>query len=291
MREISAKNTIQALHETFCRYGIPESIRSDNGPQFVSESLQSFCKEFGIELRKTTPYWPQANGEVERANRSLKKRLQISQESSKVDWRWDLRMYLLMYNSTPHSTTGVAPSALMFGRVLRDKLPAFPMNPAKTIEEIQDTDREKKLKGAEYTNIRRKARPSSLKEGDVVVAKRMTKDNKLSTNFNPEEMIILKRNGADATIQSKASGKIFHRNVSHLKPIIPRTEIRAELPNEEPSTSHRSLEQSEQPDDNNSNPNVTIEPLCRSRRESKKPKYLEDFQLGIVQDYRESGEV
>ncbi|XP_055623628.1 uncharacterized protein K02A2.6-like [Toxorhynchites rutilus septentrionalis] len=87
MKEISARNTILALHETFCRYGIPESIKSDNGPQFISEPLQNFCKEFGIELRKTTPYWPQANGEVECDNRSLKKRLQISQESTKMDWK------------------------------------------------------------------------------------------------------------------------------------------------------------------------------------------------------------
>lgn len=291
MKEISAKNTIQALHETFCRYGIPESIKSDNGPQFVSESLQSFCTEFGIELRKTTPYWPQANGEVERANKSLKKRLQISQESSKVDWKWDLRMYLLMYNSTPHSTTGVAPSALMFGRVLRDKLPAFPVNPGKSIEEIQDADREKKSKGAEYSDRRRKACPSALGEGDIVVAKRMVKDNKLSTNFSPEEMVILKRNGADATIQSKETGKIFHRNVSHLKPLIPRMQVNAEHQDEEATISNRSPEQEQRSNEGSTNISTSTETSYRSRRESKKPKYLEDFQLGKVQDYRESGEV
>ncbi|XP_055543744.1 uncharacterized protein K02A2.6-like [Wyeomyia smithii] len=155
MKEISAKNTILAFHETFCRYGIPESIKSDNGPQFMSESLQSFCTEFGIELRKTTPYWPQANGEVERANRSLKKRLQISQESCKVDWKWDLRMYLLMYNSTPHSTTGVAPSASMFGRVLRDKLPTFPTGLKKSIEEIRRIRGQKKESLSKCTEGRR----------------------------------------------------------------------------------------------------------------------------------------
>ena len=158
MKEITAKLTVEALHQTFCRYGIPELIRCDNGPQFVSEALQEFCMEHGVELRKTTPYWPQANGGVERANRDLKKRLQISQESSQVDWKWDLRMYLLMYNSTPHSTTGVAPSALMFGRVLRDKLPALPNVGMKVGEGVQDRDLEKKFKGAEYADNRRNAK-------------------------------------------------------------------------------------------------------------------------------------
>ncbi|XP_062539002.1 uncharacterized protein K02A2.6-like [Armigeres subalbatus] len=287
MKEISARNTIQALHETFCRYGIPQSIKTDNGPQFISESLQSFCTEFGIELRKTTPYWPQANGEVERANRSLKKRLQISQESTTVDWKWDLRMYLLMYNSTPHSTTGVAPSALMFGRVLRDKLPAFPVEVArKSIEEIQDTDREKKQKGAEYADRIRNATPNLLKEGDTVVAKRMTRDNKLSTNFSPEEMVILKRNGADATIQSKETGKIFHRNVSHLKPLIPRKEVIVDhMVGEGSDTLSPCSELAKQLNKPTDNANADFGPSSRSRRAQKKPMYLNDYQLGIVQDY------
>lgn len=46
MKEISAKSTILALHETFCRYGIPVTMKSDNGPQFVSEAVQDFCREY-----------------------------------------------------------------------------------------------------------------------------------------------------------------------------------------------------------------------------------------------------
>ncbi|XP_055527914.1 uncharacterized protein K02A2.6-like [Wyeomyia smithii] len=291
MKEISAKNTILAFHETFCRYGIPESTKSDNGPQFISESLQSFCTEFGIELRKTTPYWPQANGEVERANRSLKKRLQISQESCKVDWKWDLRMYLLMYNSTPHSTTGVAPSALMFGRVLRDKLPAFPTGLKKSIEEIQDEDRQKKLKSAEYADRRRKACPNALKEGDVVVAKRMTKDNKLSSNFSPEEMVVMKRNGADVKIQSKETGKIYRRNVSHLKPLTSRIEMDTEQNHENPVIPNNSGELQELTNKDTSNWTLDFQHADRPIPEAKKPRYLDDYQVGIVQDQRESGEV
>ena len=45
----------------------PISLRSDNGPQFVAAVFQDFLTEHGVEHRRTTPYWPRANGEVERA--------------------------------------------------------------------------------------------------------------------------------------------------------------------------------------------------------------------------------
>ncbi|KXJ62433.1 hypothetical protein RP20_CCG010004 [Aedes albopictus] len=287
MKEISAKSTIQALHETFCRYGIPESMKSDNGPQFVSDALQEFCKEYGIQLRKVTPYWPQANGEVERANRALKKRLQISQ-TTKSDWKWDLRMYLLMYNSTPHSTTGVAPSALMFGRVLRDKLPGFPSAGMKTVEEVRDKDREKKLKEKEYADNKRKAKLNPLKEGDIVVAKRMTKENKLASNFSPEELIILSRGGSDVTLKSMESGKIFHRNVAHLKLVVPRTQVDVE--NREDM--HLDVNDSGDPEAQQSivptrNPEIVPESINkeRPRRETKRPEYLGDYLLRAEQHY------
>ncbi|XP_058453152.1 uncharacterized protein K02A2.6-like [Malaya genurostris] len=280
MRETTAKLTIEALHETFCRYGIPESIKCDNGPQFVSESLQQFCKDYGIEMCRTTPYWPQANGEVERANRSLKKRLQISQESNKSDWKWELRMYLLMYNSTPHSTTGVAPSALMFGRVLRDKLPALPRIGMKMTEEIQDRDREKKLKEAEYSDQHRGAKHCTLKEGDKVVAKRMQKANKLSANFSPEEFTITTRSGTDCTLRSNETGKLFHRNVAHLKPLMAPLGEELGGTDKLPALNNRESTVTEIIEPQQAS--VPEETIQRPSRISNRPKYLNDYQLGSV---------
>lgn len=53
------------------------------------------------------------NGEVERQNRDIVKRLKIS-SSEKLDMRDTLCEYLMMYNSTPHSVTGKTPSKLFF---------------------------------------------------------------------------------------------------------------------------------------------------------------------------------
>ncbi|XP_055543126.1 uncharacterized protein K02A2.6-like [Wyeomyia smithii] len=226
MRQTLAELAVQALYETFCRFGFPDILRSDHGPQFISDTMKTFCKEFGIEQQKTTPYWPQANGEVERKNRSILKRLRISQESENANWKWDLRSYLLMYNSTPHSTTGVAPSLLMFGRMLKDKLPSVTGAPEQISEGIRDRDWNLKLKAAESCNKRRQAKESTLQEGDVVVVKRTSKNHKLCSNFSPEPFEIISRSGLEAEIRSKQTGKIYYRNVSHLKPIV--SDIREE---------------------------------------------------------------
>ncbi|XP_062557559.1 uncharacterized protein K02A2.6-like [Armigeres subalbatus] len=142
MKQITAKRTVQALHETFSRFGVPETIRSDNGPQFVSEEMRLYCNEYGITLRKTTPYWPQANGEVERANKTILKHLKISQQTARV-----------------------APSMLMFKRLFRDKLPSYSEQPNGEEEEILDRDRERKQKDADYADGKRHAKTSDISEG------------------------------------------------------------------------------------------------------------------------------
>lgn len=54
------------------------------------------------------------NGEVERQNQSLLKRMIICQEQ-KGNWQEDLEQFLLMYRSTAHSTTLKTPAEMMFG--------------------------------------------------------------------------------------------------------------------------------------------------------------------------------
>lgn len=53
-------------------FGDPYSLRTDNGPQFARlEDFETFLRSQGVEQRRKTPTWTQANGEVERQNRAL----------------------------------------------------------------------------------------------------------------------------------------------------------------------------------------------------------------------------
>ena len=54
------------------RFGVPDVITSDRGPQFSSDAWSGMCKRLGICHIMTTAYHPQANGIVERMHRRLK---------------------------------------------------------------------------------------------------------------------------------------------------------------------------------------------------------------------------
>jgi transposase InsO family protein len=56
------KSTIPKLDKIFSAFGIPRQVKTDNGPPFNSIDFQKFANHLGFSHRKTTPYWPQANG-------------------------------------------------------------------------------------------------------------------------------------------------------------------------------------------------------------------------------------
>ncbi|XP_044757738.1 uncharacterized protein K02A2.6-like [Coccinella septempunctata] len=124
LRTTTSAVIINHLSEIFCRLGIPRSIRADNGPQFASQEFKNYCSHNNIELIHTPPYWPQANGEVENMNRAILKRLQKAQPN-KQNFKTELQKFTMMYNVTPHGTTGKSPSELMFNRTVRDKIPSM----------------------------------------------------------------------------------------------------------------------------------------------------------------------
>lgn len=284
MKQITAELTVNALFETFSRFGIPETLRSDNGPQFISDPFKTFCEEFGINHQKTIPYWPQANGEVERMNSTILKRLRISQEENSKHWKWDLRSFLLMYNSTPHSTTGIAPSALMFGRVLRDKLPNVHVSANVLSEGIRDRDWAKKLEAARISDAQRSAKTNNLEVGDVVVAKRINRENKLATNYGSELFDIISRNGSEAEICSKTTGKVYHRNVAHLKQFRQEEIVGRQKNIESDETAVEAQGNTEAEEPNNTR-NIGREEslgVRRSRREIKAPEHFKNYVTRVV---------
>ena len=49
-------------------YGVPHSIITDNGSNFIADEVKSWCAKLGIKLYYASVYHPQTNGQVERAN-------------------------------------------------------------------------------------------------------------------------------------------------------------------------------------------------------------------------------
>ncbi|KAJ8342657.1 hypothetical protein SKAU_G00325850 [Synaphobranchus kaupii] len=84
--------------------------------------VRKAIEENGIQHVKTTPKRAQANGEVERQNASLMKRIRIAQAEG-LDWKRELRKYATVYRAIDRSATGRSPAELLSGRKMRGKLP------------------------------------------------------------------------------------------------------------------------------------------------------------------------
>ena len=174
--------------------------------------FELYLDDNGIEHRKTTPLWPQANGEVERQNKSLLKRMKIAQAEGK-EWKKEIRKYLVAYRSAPHTTTGVSPAELLFGRKMRTKLPE--LKEENTESEMRDRDGEMKAKVKRYADKKRNPQESDLALGDQVLV-RQERKNKLSTPFAPEPYDVVTKTGNSVVVESP-DGVQLMRNTTHVK--------------------------------------------------------------------------
>jgi hypothetical protein len=108
----TASSVIGAAKRVFARFGVPERMRSDNGPCFACDQFRSFADDWGFTLITSSPRYPQSNGLAERAVGIVKRLWGKSEDRDET---------LLAYQSTPLST-GFSPGGLMFGRPMRSTL-------------------------------------------------------------------------------------------------------------------------------------------------------------------------
>ncbi|XP_022795609.1 uncharacterized protein K02A2.6-like [Stylophora pistillata] len=220
LMSVTASQIISRLETIFAVHGLPVTITSDNGPQFRCEEFEHFLVDNGILHRKVTPQWAQANGEVERQNRSLLKSMRIAQAEGK-NWRKELFHYLATYRTTPHTVTGVSPAELLFGRKIRTKMPEL-HEPTINNDELRDRDWEKKIKAKTYADERRGAQPNDLQTGDQVLLKKK-KSDKLLAKFESEPYEIIEKKGNSVVAQSPEKVQ-YQRNVTEVKKFTPRDE-------------------------------------------------------------------
>ena len=115
-----SKVVIQKLKSIFARFGIPEKVVSDNGPQYSSAEFENFAKEYNFIHTTSSPHYPQSNGLAEKCVQTAKKIL----KKAKLD-NQDPYLALLAYRATPLDI-GYSPAELLYGRTIRTPLPILP---------------------------------------------------------------------------------------------------------------------------------------------------------------------
>lgn len=110
----SAVGIVDAFVHTWAlRYGPPQYLVTDNGPEFSNELLvEQMCRAFQITKVFSTAYHPEGNGMVERFMRTIKQMLLSFIEKSPEDWAKYLPVLAYAYNTSLHDATGEVPQKL-----------------------------------------------------------------------------------------------------------------------------------------------------------------------------------
>lgn len=114
----TAETTAVALfYDVFCVNSFPEFLHSDQGRNFESNLIKKLCELTGVEKTRTSPYHPAGNGQTERYNRTMVEMLSKSIDAgTQSDWDELLPVVQFSYNTSVHSSIGIQPFQLHFGR-------------------------------------------------------------------------------------------------------------------------------------------------------------------------------
>jgi putative transposase len=117
MKEEEVQQIIQRARQKYP--GVTPRIISDNGPQFVAKEFKEFIRICGMTHVKTSPYYPQSNGKIERLHKTLKGDCIRTQTPLTLeDARRVVARYVEHYNTVRlHSAIGyVTPQVKLEGR-------------------------------------------------------------------------------------------------------------------------------------------------------------------------------
>ena len=106
--------TINFLQDLINRYGLPQTIQTDNGKNFVSQQFKDFIKKYTIRHITSALYNPKTQGLVERTNRTLSDRLRIYTKDSS-EWDTKLGEIVFAINTKINKITKETPFYLMHG--------------------------------------------------------------------------------------------------------------------------------------------------------------------------------
>jgi hypothetical protein len=122
MRHFIPTTTLEAeeladrfIERVYSLHGVPETIISDRGTQFVSAFWRALSARLGVALRPSSAFHPQTNGQTERINAELEQYLRLFCDWAQDDWVDWLPLAEFAGNNTTSETTGVSPFFANYG--------------------------------------------------------------------------------------------------------------------------------------------------------------------------------
>lgn len=163
LKDISTTTVVNEIKKCFARFGIPQTLITDNGRQFISDEFKKFTKDWGVKHVTSSPYHPQSNGLAERAVQTVKKLFKKCLHDHN-----DVYMALLKFRTTARDRDLASPAERIFSRKLKTNLPtSTEMLKPKLQKDVKKHLFSKRGKAASYANRGRKPLPE-IADGEPV---------------------------------------------------------------------------------------------------------------------------
>lgn len=114
----TSEQVVAVCKSQFARHGIPNTVISDNGPQFASQTFHEFSLTYQFQHHTSSPYHPQSNGKAEKAVQVVKGLLNKTQSDTQ-----DFHLALLNFRNTPMNDELGSPAQRLMGRRTRTLIP------------------------------------------------------------------------------------------------------------------------------------------------------------------------
>lgn len=122
LRNIKAKTIVKALDKFFTMVGLPKSIQSDQGSNFMSNLFQQVVHELGIQQYKASAYHPESQGALERFHQTLKTMIRTYCHQYEKEWDEGIHLLLFAVREAVQESLGFSPFELIFGHTVRGPL-------------------------------------------------------------------------------------------------------------------------------------------------------------------------
>jgi hypothetical protein len=116
LKKVTSENMVEFVKEHIIyRFGIPQTITTNQGTQFTSSKFRDFAESMGIKLLNSSPYYAQANGQADASNKIMIKIIQKKIDQKPRRWHSVLNEALWAYRMAPHGATQTPPYELVYG--------------------------------------------------------------------------------------------------------------------------------------------------------------------------------
>ncbi|XP_015971350.1 uncharacterized protein LOC107494829 [Arachis duranensis] len=114
--EVGQSEIIDFIEEHIIhQFEIPQTLSTDQGTMFTGQQIKNFAASRSINIITSTPYYAQANGQVEVADKILISLIKKHIRNKPRMWHETLSQVFWAYQNSPRGSTGTSPYKLVYG--------------------------------------------------------------------------------------------------------------------------------------------------------------------------------